>query len=292
MATRNRFLVIVRAGDQSLHPAWTSDLSTRDWDLVVSYFGDDPHRYREPGERRIDDKGQKYHGLSALLTRETFWREYDYLWLPDDDLAADQATISKVFAITAARELSLTQPALSWASYFSHPVTLLHPSFRLRWTGFVEVMAPCFRRSALEICLPTFVETVSGWGLNWAWPVLLPDNVENMAVIDETVITHTRPIGGPSYDRLKELGITAHDEGRRIRLKYGVSEHLKRHALRAIDHRGVMLTATDAADAVILAEYLRRDAAAFQAFRQEQNPGAAVRTQSTGRLNPGGRKRE
>src|SRR5947209_7377435 len=37
----NRFLVIVRAGDESLHPQWTDSLATRGWDLAVSYFGTD-----------------------------------------------------------------------------------------------------------------------------------------------------------------------------------------------------------------------------------------------------------
>jgi len=87
MSALSRNLVIVRAGDQSLHPGWTTTPGARDWDLVVSYFGDFPHRYRSSAERRVDDKGLKWRGLHALLTREAFWRDYDYIWLPDDDLA-------------------------------------------------------------------------------------------------------------------------------------------------------------------------------------------------------------
>jgi Protein of unknown function (DUF707) len=276
VTSRNRFLVIVRAGDRSLHPAWTDSLATRDWDLAVSYFGGDPDRYRDAGAQRFDDPGQKWHGLHALLTRENFWRDYDYICLPDDDLATDQAAISTLFSLTASYDLTLTQPALSWQSYFSHPVTLLHPSFKLRRTGFVEIMAPCFRRSALEACLATFLETYSGWGLNWVWPGLLPDNITNIAVIDDAVITHTRPIGGPNYDKLRELGISAHAEGRKLRRKYGVSGQLKNHVLRAVDQRGVLLDAAIPADAALLAEYFRRDALAFQAWRQRQDPSVVA----------------
>ena len=67
-----RCLVIVRAGDQSLHPQWTSDPSSRNWDLIVSYFGNDPARFRGAGENRIDDKGQKYHGSAAIERDGTF----------------------------------------------------------------------------------------------------------------------------------------------------------------------------------------------------------------------------
>jgi hypothetical protein len=115
----SRFLVVVRAGDASLHPTWTDDLATRDWDLVVSYYGLDPARYRDARGRRIDDAGQKFLGLHALLTRERFWREYDYIWLPDDDLAIDQAAVSALFATTARLGAALAQPALSWDSYYS-----------------------------------------------------------------------------------------------------------------------------------------------------------------------------
>src|SRR3954453_18440947 len=93
----NRFLVIVRAGDESLHPRWTDSLATRGWDLAVSYYGADPRRFRDPGQTRFDDAGLKWQALHALLTRDEFWRRYDYIWFPDDDLAAEQAGISELF---------------------------------------------------------------------------------------------------------------------------------------------------------------------------------------------------
>jgi hypothetical protein len=155
LTPRKRFLVIVRAGDSSLHPRWTHSLATRDWDLVVSYFGNDPHCYRDGGVIRIDDMGPKYPALHTVLNREDFWRGYDYIWLPDDDLAVSQGTISSLFEVTASHDFALTQPALSWLSWFSHAVTIQHPSFKLRLTNFVEIMAPCFERRFLETCLPT-----------------------------------------------------------------------------------------------------------------------------------------
>ncbi len=205
MSRSNRFLVVVRAGDQSLHPQWTRTLATRDWDLVVSYFGDDPHRFRDAGETRIDDKGLKWQGLHALLTRDGFWRRYDYVWFPDDDLAADQATISAFFAHVVELKLSLAQPALSWTSHYSHPVTIQLPGFRVRWTNFIEIMAPCFERGFLETCLPTFAENLSGWGLDWVWPHRLGVETRRSAVIDAVAVTHTRPVGGPSRRKLREV---------------------------------------------------------------------------------------
>jgi hypothetical protein len=194
-----RFLVIVRAGDRSLHPMWTESEQTRTWDLVVSYYGEDAARYRNPGERRIDDRGPKLPGLHALLARETFWRDYDYVWLPDDDLAVNEAGVNRLFEQASSRRLELAQPALSWISFYSHDLTLRSPSFRLRYTNFVEIMAPCFSRDFLATCLPTFAENRSGWGLDYLWPRLLPGGQRLCAILDEVQITHTRPVGGPNY---------------------------------------------------------------------------------------------
>ncbi|HEX8010755.1 MAG TPA: hypothetical protein VF814_07460 [Casimicrobiaceae bacterium] len=262
----NRFLVIVRAGDRSLHPHWTSALATRDWDLVVSYFGDDPARFREGGETRIDDKGLKWPGLHALLARDDFWCGYDYIWLPDDDLAVDQATISALFRHVVELDLALAQPALSWISYYAHTITVQHPTFRARWTNFVEIMAPCFERRFLEACLPTFGESLSGWGLDWIWPRQLGAETRRSGVIDAVTVTHTRPVGGPTYAKLSELGVSAEDEGHALLRKYGM-ERDRPKTIRAIDARGVVLDGSVAEEAKVLEELLARDRNAFAASR-------------------------
>ena len=261
-----RCLVIVRAGDQSLHPQWTSDSSSRKWDLVVSYFGNNPACFRGAGENRIDDKGQKYQGLHALLTREDLWRQYDYVWLPDDDLATEQASIDRLFATVARHDLALAQPALSWTSHFSHSVTLQHPSFRLRMTNFVEIMAPCFRRPFLEACLSTFTENLSGWGLDLLWPRVLTPGMRRCAVVDDVTVTHTRPVGGPTYDKLRAAGVTPHAELEALMRGFGIADDARPRVLAAIERDG---TPVDQGDPRIR-ELLVRDRAAFDAFRRQR----------------------
>jgi hypothetical protein len=271
MAARN--LVVVRAGNQSLHPGWTQDLATRDWDLVVSYFGDDPTLYRSAAERRIDDKGQKLEGLIALFAREPAWREYDYIWLPDDDLATDQAAISELFRTMAHEDLAIAQPSLSWASYFSYGITLHHPSFALRYTDFVEVMAPAFSRAALETCLPTFSENLSGWGLGFVWAYLLANRPRQAAIVDRAQVTHTRPVGGPSYAKLDALGISADEERSRVLTKYGIAKDIMPRALEAVEASGRRLDPAVAADAARLRQLRIRDGFAYRAAQQKRAEG-------------------
>ncbi|MEO6929009.1 MAG: DUF707 domain-containing protein [Casimicrobiaceae bacterium] len=270
--------MIVRAGDASLHPQWTSDPATRDWDLVVSYYGDDPQRFHDGAALRIDDKGQKLGGLHSLLTRDDFWRGYDYIWLPDDDVAIAQQDVSDLFRQTAALDLALTQPALSWDSYWSHRVTLHHPSFRLRMTNYVEVMAPCFERSFLENCLPTFVESMSGWGLDILWPRRLPARPRRCAVIDDVQMTHTRPVGaGQHYDRLRNVGVSAQQEFDTVLRRHGIPADSKALVYAGIDRGGRRLDAAHADELVLLCQLLKTDRAAFAACAEQQPQPASER---------------
>ena len=71
---------------------------------------------------------------------------------------------------------------------------LVHrPGLELHYTNFVEIMAPMLRVDALEHVLHTMdtEECKSGWGLDQLWPTML--DFSNIAVIDATPLTHTRP---------------------------------------------------------------------------------------------------
>jgi hypothetical protein len=219
--TQRRNLVIVRAGDSSLHPLWLEDATDRSWDLLVSYFGDDPNKYRRDDVIRIDSKGPKWPALCALI--EANWdyvAHYDYIWLPDDDIACGARDIDCVFKLSRNYMLYLSQPALTLDSYFSWIVTLRNSLLRLRFTNFVEIMVPCFRRDFLAQCLPSMSENFSGWGLDHLWPTMLRS--KQMAIIDAAPVTHTRPIGGTNYGFLRDRGITALEE---------VAEFKRAHAI-------------------------------------------------------------
>ncbi|MGH8712808.1 MAG: DUF707 domain-containing protein [Casimicrobiaceae bacterium] len=267
MHPHKRFLVIVRAGDRSLHPQWTRSEQTRNWDLVVSYYGQDGTRYRSPGVHRIDDPGPKLPGLHALLTREAMWRDYDYVWLPDDDLAVTESAINRLFETISAHGLALAQPALSWISFFSHQLTLRSPSFRLRFTNFVEIMAPCFRRDFLHVCLPTMSENRSGWGLDYLWPRLLPADHRLCAILDEIEITHTRPVGGPNYDALRSLGVTPGEELLHLFRRHRLPEKIEPTVSAAIDTTGTLLSDASGPGAEALRRMRADDFRAFLASR-------------------------
>jgi hypothetical protein len=231
-----RNLVVVRAGDSSLHPNWLPASGERSWDLIVSYFGDDPDRFRQPDVTRIDGKGPKWPGLHAVLSANIdLVRQYDYIWLPDDDIACRSEDIDGLFAAMRRHNLSLGQPALSPKSHFSWCITLRNPMTRLRWTNFVETMVPCFQSDLLIRCLPMLTPYISGWGLDWVWPQAAGSD-GRAAIIDSVAVTHTRPFGGPNYKFLEARGLSAFSELADVTRSYGIKDHVSR--ISAILTRG------------------------------------------------------
>lgn len=219
-------LVIVRAGDSSLHPEWLEGpgAEARTWDIIVNYFGNDPDKYRTGDVLRIDSKGPKWPALYELIQNHAgLIGGYARVWLPDDDLRCACADVNRLFDVFEREKLELAQPSLRPDSYVSHMVTLHNPRFQLRFTNFVEVMAPCFTRESLEKLLPTFNESMSGWGLDYAWPRILGSAGERVAIIDDVQVLHTRPVGAANYAALKAQGTTAWDEHDTAFRRYGIT---------------------------------------------------------------------
>lgn len=237
-AAPRRNLVVLRAGDASLHEQWLSGWLPRTWDLVISYFGDDPDRYRAEDVTRIDRKGPKWPALHRVLTVDLadVLDRYDYVWLPDDDLACDTDAINALFEYTACYRLSLAQPALTEDSYFTHEITLVDRRFDLRYTNFVEIMAPCFSREFLQRCLPTFDTTQTGWGLDFHWPRLAPDP-SALAIIDAVTVRHTRPVGGPNLTAARATGVDPYTEYCHYLANHDITD-LTTRVLRGVDASG------------------------------------------------------
>ncbi|NDY92349.1 DUF707 domain-containing protein [Ideonella livida] len=204
MSQRN--LIILRAGDGSLHPQWQVG-ATPDFDLFISYYGKQAGRHQADATYYEHRPGPKWSCIGELLaSRPELLDRYDAFWFPDDDLAADAHTLNRMFALFHGFGLALAQPALTQDSFYSWDLLLQDPRYVLRHTGFVEVMAPIFSRAALKACLPTFTESRSGWGLDFVWPQLAARGSQRaIAVIDATPVRHTRALGGNLYANNPDL---------------------------------------------------------------------------------------
>ncbi|HET8869726.1 MAG TPA: DUF707 domain-containing protein [Aquabacterium sp.] len=202
--TRN--LVILRAGDNSLHREWIAN-PDRDFDLFISYYGKEESRYKGESEYHEMRKGPKWPCIKELLdAHPELLERYSSFWFPDDDISVSTETINRLFGLFRGFKLSLAQPALTRDSYYSWEQLLQRDDFLLRYVDFIEVMVPLFSREALKTCINTFDENRSGWGLDWVWPKLIGNqSLRGIAVIDATPVKHTRPLGGELYKNNPEM---------------------------------------------------------------------------------------
>ncbi len=192
-------LVVVRAGDFSLHPSWLAvEARARNWHLHISYFGKRPSPYGDlpEGVSLSREEGTKYQGLATCLAKFPGWLDqYERIAFPDDDLQASRGGWSEVFDILAEAGAPLGQPSLDQLSFFSHPVTLCRPRYRYRETNFIEVMAPVFCADLLKQCLPLFTENVTSWGLDYLFARQARENDGKMVIVDAVNFLHTRRVG-------------------------------------------------------------------------------------------------
>ncbi|RZI81965.1 MAG: hypothetical protein EOP38_17520 [Rubrivivax sp.] len=210
---RQRNLVVLRAGRNSLHARWFDKGAPRNWDLYICPYQEMP----EQGDLDLTMgrviNGPKWTGLRELLNEWDGWRDYDQVWLPDDDILASQESINLLFDMAEALSFDLCQPALDEDSYYAHYMTMRNRSCFARRVAFVEIMAPCFSGQVLQDLLPTFDETTTGWGwgLDSLWPKLL--DYRNVGIIDGVTVCHTRPVGKFRDDELDRL---VHEEADRV----------------------------------------------------------------------------
>ncbi|HKW84932.1 MAG TPA: DUF707 domain-containing protein [Burkholderiaceae bacterium] len=205
------YLALFRAGPSSLHPHAVERLPEQNFDYALSWFGDEAPA--ADGAVFVHmQKGAKWPGLEQTLVAH--WdtiQKYKYIWLPDDDLLCVPEQVSRMFSICDDLQLELGQPALTRDSYFSHAITLQHTEFQLRFTNFVEIMAPVLSIDMLSRVFHTMAGNISGYGLDALWPRM--SEIGRVAIIDDTPVKHTRPVGGPNYAFSKKAGLApAHED--------------------------------------------------------------------------------
>lgn len=217
MGTPRPYLVFFRAGAASRHPRLIAQEPDRNWDCCVSwYVAPRPEALAEYYE---DTGTNKFDAFDAFYRKTIANSQYRYVLVVDDDIDFMPGDISRLFTLCDTNGLYLAQPSLRWGTHANHDVTLHNPVCVVRRTRFVEVMAPCFSREALQRLQPTFNLSRSTWGIDYAWSSLLAGE-GRIAVVDAIQVAHTKAVsldGGAFYLKLKAAGIDPAAEYRQVK---------------------------------------------------------------------------
>jgi hypothetical protein len=252
MPRTHRTLVIAAVGDGSLHRSWIAGNGRRSFDLALIYYGDRGGNFREDADYYWEKKGFKYPLIADVLDA---WGDslesYDYIWAPDDDILAMRDEIHGLFQVVREHGLLIAQPAIG-SGDVSYRSLRRQGGLRLRYTRFVEVMCPVFSRDALRVVRCTFRDTISGWGIDWAWTRLV--DCRRLAVVDAVGVCHTRPLGsGEAYQGFAQRGVPPTGECRRVMRKYGLRGPLTRWRRRQLKYGTARCEAIDFAGRRVIA---------------------------------------
>lgn len=193
-------LIISAVGDDSLHTEWIA--GQPNFDLCLLYYGTNPDiakTYASQATYFSQARGMKYHLIKSFIEDHLAeMANYNYIWLPDNDVSISTVHINELFQLAVTYQLQLCQPAMT--GYISHPLTEPKPGCFLRYTNFVEVLAPLMHIDTLLKLKDSFQINYSGWGYDYLWPYLLGYPKNSIAIIDNIIMRHTKPIGA-DYSR-------------------------------------------------------------------------------------------
>ncbi|KAL3156378.1 hypothetical protein ABBQ38_000692 [Trebouxia sp. C0009 RCD-2024] len=192
-------LVVAAVGDSSIHERWFEDFEYATWDLAVFYFGKrddfscDKCVYVESGS------GTKWSFLYKFgksdVFQKKFAKQYQQLYVTDDDIVQTSHTISRAFALMQQYGLLLAQPSL--CSPFES-TTWLNPLYKdarviLQYTTFVEIMVPIFNMKFFTSkVVDTLENAETGHGLDWVWPFVMGYPQEKIAIINDVCVVHPK----------------------------------------------------------------------------------------------------
>ena len=231
-------LVVVRAGRNSLHPMWLEGPAERNWDLIVSVYDPEAHFAQHDDEQMVMQRGGKWDGLHALFAGSDLLDRYEYIWLPDDDIAARKEDVNAIFAAMRRYGLEVAQPALARDSYFSHFLVMQCPGFALRYSNFVEIMVPCVTSGLLRQVLEDFRESMSGFGMDAIWCRLSDEPRYKAAILDAVAVRHTRPVGKVLRGTMAARGRSPEADRDDLRARYGVRGRTLPLVYAAVDAEG------------------------------------------------------
>jgi hypothetical protein len=138
--------------------------------------------------------------INSLIEDEDLSR-VDYLFVVDDDIKLPDGFLNAYIATVSKLGFALSQPARTYNSYISHPITKRVPELFGRRTFFVEIgPVVCFSKSLFSNLLPFDEGSPMGFGLDLVWPIIVEDMGLTMGIIDSVPVDHSLRPPGTNYN--------------------------------------------------------------------------------------------
>lgn len=183
-----RNLVFSSVGDTNNVHTWLDDHAQRQFDIALYYFGDGDGP-AGLADLMVHRKGFKYENFYHFLQSGGV-SDYDNVWVVDDDIIMDTASINLMFKIFTQFDLALAQPAFDPGCRRPHKITYQNQEYILRYSNFVENGVALFSGEILDQVKSTFSNASTGFGLDFIWPHLLGFPDRRIGIIDSVSCLH------------------------------------------------------------------------------------------------------
>jgi hypothetical protein len=197
-----KILIFVPVSDNCEALSWIKSFPKHpelDCSIILIHYGENSgfhNEFKDPRIRVIRDKSpSKFEKFKKYVDSKTICVEdYDAFWIADDDIRIKQIDLLKFFDVFFQHNLEIAQPGcLGYA--MGKQIVRRDSRYTLRYSNYVDGMAPMFSRHALRKCLHTFEGSESGRGIDHVWAALLGNPLDKIAVIDESLMVHMKPSG-------------------------------------------------------------------------------------------------
>lgn len=187
-----RYLVYTSAGDHTNLRRWLK--GKRNFDLWITYYGDGSDSLRAFADLYNRREGSKFQNLLHIYqTWPSLVQTYEAILVMDDDILISGSEIERLFEIRQRHDLWVLQPAFHPRGKISHDITAVRPGFYLRYTNFVEMTCPLFRRDQLDVFMKVYDPILTGFGMDWWFLDVMGEDLRGrVAIVDE--ITCVNPL--------------------------------------------------------------------------------------------------
>ena len=219
-----RVLIFVPVGDNCEALSWLKNFPKRsdlNFSILLVYYGSNLNFHESFSDPRVsiinDTSPSKFEKFKKYIDAGTITLEdYDLIWLPDDDIRIDEVNILKFFDTVLEHNLEIAQPGcLGFA--MGKQIVRRDLRYALRYSNYVDGMAPLFTQSALNKCLLTFQNCESGRGIDHVWAAMLGNPLDKIAIIDSSLMIHMKP-SGINYSRFSN---SIQEQYERVKTLYG-----------------------------------------------------------------------
>jgi len=191
-------LIFLCAGDTSIH---LQNRWNEKFDVWIYYYGDNISNYETyklNSTYITQGKGLKFENIVQSFHEYDFWKKYDYIWFPDDDIKLDVKDVSIFYELSKLLNSDISQPSL-YNMNISHYKLINKPKMVGEWTDFIEIQMPLFKTTIFENTILSFltdnVWNRSGFGFDYWWSDqwVLKFNYRKL-LVHQVQAVHTRPV--------------------------------------------------------------------------------------------------